>query len=48
MSETKEIVARIVNGFVTRRNGSEAFGGNPAGVILDADGLSEADMLTVA
>ena len=48
MSETKEIVARIVNGFVTRRNGSEAFGGNPAGVILDADGLSDADMLTVA
>lgn len=48
MSGTKEIVARIVNGFVTRRNGSEAFGGNPAGVILDADGLSEADMLTVA
>jgi PhzF family phenazine biosynthesis protein len=48
MSETKEIVARIVNGFVTRRNGSDAFGGNPAGVILDADGLSEADMLAVA
>ncbi|GAB2187800.1 PhzF family phenazine biosynthesis protein [Roseibium sp. LAB1] len=48
MNEAKEIVARIVNGFVTRRNGSEAFGGNPAGVVLDADSLSEADMLSVA
>ncbi|MEE4014742.1 PhzF family phenazine biosynthesis protein [Roseibium sp. FZY0029] len=48
MKDAKEVVARIVNGFVTRKNGSEAFGGNPAGVVLDADSLSEADMLAVA
>ncbi|TYC69092.1 PhzF family phenazine biosynthesis protein [Stappia sp. BW2] len=48
MNDAKDVVARIVNGFVTRKNGSEAFGGNPAGVVLDADSLSEADMLAVA
>jgi PhzF family phenazine biosynthesis protein len=48
MNDAKEVIARIVNGFVTRRNGSDAFGGNPAGVVLDADNLSEADMLAVA
>ncbi|WP_417710993.1 PhzF family phenazine biosynthesis protein [Roseibium aggregatum] len=48
MNGAKEVIARIVNGFVTRQPGSEAFGGNPAGVVLDADSLSEADMLAVA
>lgn len=54
------ITARIVNGFVPPaedRPGSrvgdngvpkEVAGGNPAGVVLDADGLSEDDMLAIA
>ncbi|MFC4272683.1 PhzF family phenazine biosynthesis isomerase [Sneathiella chungangensis] len=37
------INAQIVNGFV---RGQE--GGNPAGVVLDADNLTEADMLNIA
>jgi PhzF family phenazine biosynthesis protein len=46
MTKTNEITsvtAQIVNGFVT--NGS---GGNPAGVVLDADGLSDDQMLQIA
>lgn len=39
----KSIQAQIVNGFVTG-----GIGGNPAGVVLDADKLSEKEMLSVA
>lgn len=39
----KSITAQIVNGFVT-----DGIGGNPAGVVLDADGLDDADMLKIA
>ena len=39
----KTIPAQIVNGFVTGGNG-----GNPAGVVLDADELSETEMLSIA
>lgn len=39
----KTISAKIVNGFVTGD-----LGGNPAGVVLDADGLNETDMLGIA
>lgn len=39
----KTIQAQIVNGFET-----EGGGGNPAGVVLDADQLSENDMLRIA
>jgi PhzF family phenazine biosynthesis protein len=39
----KTIPAQIVNGFVTG-----GVGGNPAGVVLDADDLSQADMLSIA
>ncbi|WP_259970919.1 PhzF family phenazine biosynthesis protein [Leisingera caerulea] len=73
---TISVTARIVNGFVTRRDTGEpelleagrdgmsdadlrrisrggggqvqATGGNPAGVVLDADGLSDAQMLEIA
>ncbi len=48
MNDGKQITARIVNGFVTRRNGMASIGGNPAGVVLDADRLSEEDMLAIA
>lgn len=48
MNGNKKILARIVNGFVTRGTGTETFGGNPAGVVLDADALTEADMLAAA
>lgn len=37
------ISAQIVNGFVT-----DGIGGNPAGVVLDADGLSDNEMLSIA
>ena len=40
---TQSIQAQIVNGFVTGDKG-----GNPAGVVLDADGLSETEMLRIA
>jgi len=40
---TKTIQAHIVNGFVTG-----GMGGNPAGVVLDADKLSESEMLSIA
>jgi PhzF family phenazine biosynthesis protein len=40
---TKTISAQIVNGFVTG-----GIGGNPAGVVLDADELSENEMLRIA
>lgn len=40
---TKTIQAHIVNGFVTG-----GMGGNPAGVVLDADKLSETEMLSIA
>ena len=40
---TKTIHAQIVNGFVTG-----GIGGNPAGVVLDADELSENEMLSIA
>jgi PhzF family phenazine biosynthesis protein len=40
---TKTISAQIVNGFVTG-----GIGGNPAGVVLDADELSENEMLGIA
>lgn len=39
----KTIPAQIVSGFVTGDSG-----GNPAGVVLDADDLSEAEMLSIA
>jgi PhzF family phenazine biosynthesis protein len=39
----KTISAQIVNGFVT-----DGIGGNPAGVVLDADKLSETEMLSIA
>lgn len=39
----KSISAQIVNGFVTG-----GIGGNPAGVVLDADELSEVEMLDIA
>ncbi len=39
----KTIPAQIVNGFVTG-----GIGGNPAGVVLDADELSETEMLVIA
>ncbi|WP_432452664.1 MULTISPECIES: PhzF family phenazine biosynthesis protein [unclassified Agarivorans] len=39
----RKIPAKIVNGFVV-----EGCGGNPAGLVLDADGLSERDMLDIA
>ncbi len=39
----KTIPAQIVNGFVTG-----GIGGNPAGVVLDADELSENEMLSIA
>jgi PhzF family phenazine biosynthesis protein len=38
-----ELTAHVVNGFV-----AEGEGGNPAGVVIDADGLSEDQMLEVA
>ncbi|MBQ0755944.1 MAG: PhzF family phenazine biosynthesis protein [Amphritea sp.] len=40
---TKTISAQIVNGFVTG-----GIGGNPAGVVLDADELNENEMLRIA
>lgn len=40
---TTEITAHVVNGFVAGGKG-----GNPAGVVTDADGLSEDQMLAVA
>ena len=40
---TKTISAQIVNGFVTA-----GIGGNPAGVVLDADAMSENEMLSIA
>ena len=40
---TKNMPAQIVNGFVTG-----GIGGNPAGVVLDADELSENEMLRIA
>ncbi|WP_290704852.1 PhzF family phenazine biosynthesis protein [Amphritea sp.] len=40
---TKTISAHIVNGFVTG-----GIGGNPAGVVLDADELNENEMLRIA
>ncbi len=40
---TRNISAKIVNGFVTA-----GLGGNPAGVVLNADKLSEDDMLKIA
>lgn len=39
----KSISAQIVNGFVT-----DGIGGNPAGVVLDADNLSDTEMLSIA
>ncbi|MCK6264630.1 PhzF family phenazine biosynthesis protein [Vibrio sp. ZSDE26] len=42
-TEQRHIKAHIVNGFVT--NGR---GGNPAGVVLNADNYSESDMLNIA
>lgn len=41
------VTARIVNGFVTH-TGGRVFGGNPAGVVLDADQLGEDQMLRIA
>lgn len=43
LEKTRTLPVRVVNAFV---NGEQ--GGNPAGVVLDADHLSEADMLAVA
>lgn len=39
----RTVRVEIVNGFVTG-----GIGGNPAGVVLDADGLSDAEMLRIA
>ena len=39
----KTIEAHIIKGFVT-----DGMGGNPAGVVLDADELNEAEMLSIA
>jgi len=39
----KTTVAKIVNGFVTTEGG-----GNPAGVVLNADGLTDTDMISIA
>lgn len=41
--KNKSIPAQIVNGFV-----AGMIGGNPAGVVLDADGLTDTDMLNIA
>lgn len=49
--EIHEVSAQIVNGFVAPNAKGEAtkgMGGNPAGVVLDADDLSEKDMLAIA
>ncbi len=44
-----QITARIVNGFVTpEQDGIAAHGGNPAAVVVDADGLSDEQMLDIA
>ncbi len=40
---TKTVRAQIVNGFV-----NDGIGGNPAGVVLDADELGENEMLSIA
>jgi len=40
---TQSVSAQIVNGFV-----ADGVGGNPAGVVLNADGLNDADMLHIA
>ncbi|WP_417669431.1 PhzF family phenazine biosynthesis protein [Roseibium sp.] len=49
-SSHKNITARIVSSFIPR--GAEAKpqspAGNPAGVVLDADGLTDSDMLAIA
>ena len=42
-TKTKTVSAQIVNGFVTG-----GMGGNPAGVVLDADELGDAEMLRIA
>ncbi len=42
-TDTRDITVRIVNGFV-----KDGEGGNPAGVVLDADALSEDDMQAIA
>ena len=42
-TEANTVEAKVVNGFVAGE-----IGGNPAGVVLDADGLSESDMLSIA
>lgn len=42
-TNVRRVRAQIVNGFVTGK-----IGGNPAGVVLDADNLSEEDMLNIA
>lgn len=40
---------QIINGFVTPgKDGAPPFGGNPAGVVLDADTLSDAEMQAIA
>lgn len=39
----KTIEAHIIKGFVT-----DGMGGNPAGVVLDAGELNEAEMLSIA
>lgn len=45
----KKITARIVNGFVTPKQGDiAAHGGNPAAVVVDADDLSDHQMLEIA
>ncbi len=40
---TREVTVQIVHGFV-----DGGVGGNPAGVVLDADGLNDAQMLSIA
>ena len=49
--EIHEVSAQIVNGFVApnaKGGATTGIGGNPAGVVLDADDLSEKDMLAIA
>ncbi|MGO1118369.1 PhzF family phenazine biosynthesis protein [Rhodovibrionaceae bacterium A322] len=41
--KSRSIEAHVVNGFV-----QQGHGGNPAGVVLNADGLNDADMLSIA
>ena len=47
-STAREIPVGIVNAFVANRRAANGQSGNPAGVVLDADGLSAGDMQAIA